>query len=210
MEEAYEVKKLDQPVRWIVEVPGSKSITNRALLIAALTGGKVELNGVLFSDDSRYFLNALKALGFRADIREEQKQVLLTGCGGDIPRSEGEVYVGSAGTAARFLTAMLGVAEGTYVIQASPQMQKRPMRPLFEALLSLGAEIEWMGEEWHLPVRIIGAGYQREHAVSERVSADFAHVCRRTADSYYQPEDGRVLYTDHPENDGRFRCEGPL
>ena len=161
MEEAYEVKKLDQPVRWIVEVPGSKSITNRALLIAALTGGKVELNGVLFSDDSRYFLNALKALGFRADIREEQKQVLLTGCGGDIPRSEGEVYVGSAGTAARFLTAMLGVAEGTYVIQASPQMQKRPMRPLFEALLSLGAEIEWMGEEWHLPVRIIGAGVTR-------------------------------------------------
>ena len=61
MEEAYEVKKLDQPVRWIVEVPGSKSITNRALLIAALTGGKVELNGVLFSDDSRYFLNAIES-----------------------------------------------------------------------------------------------------------------------------------------------------
>ena len=66
--------------------------------------------------------------------------------------------MGSAGTAARFLTAMLGAAEGTFVIQASAQMQKRPMKALFEALLSLGADIEWLGEEWHLPVRITGAG----------------------------------------------------
>ena len=89
---------------------------------------------------------------------------MVAGCGGRIPRRSGEVYVGSAGTAARFLTAMLGAAEGTYVIQASPQMQKRPMRPLFEALLSLGAEVEWLGEPWHLPVRITGAGAAVESA----------------------------------------------
>ncbi len=158
MEEVYEVKKLDRPVHWVTEVPGSKSITNRALLIAALTGGTVTLKGVLFSDDSRCFLGALQSLGVPVEVREEKKQVTVTGCCGRIPRKEGEVYVGSAGTAARFLTAMLGLSEGTYVIQASPQMQKRPMKPVFEALLSLGAEMEWLGEKWHLPVRITGAG----------------------------------------------------
>ena len=170
MEEAYRVKKLDRPVHWVVEVPGSKSITNRALLIAALTGGTVMLDGVLFSDDSRYFLGALQSLGFQVEIREAQKQVAVTGCAGKIPRKEGEVYVGSAGTAARFLTAMLGVSEGTYIIQASEQMCKRPMKPLFEALQTLGARIRWLGEEWHLPVRITGA--------------------RVTADSSRKPEAG--------------------
>lgn len=168
MEEAYRVKKLDRPVHWVVEVPGSKSITNRALLIAALTGGTVKLKGVLFSDDSRYFLRALQSLGFRVEVREEQKQVEVTGCCGRIPRKEGEVYVGSAGTAARFLTAMLGVSEGRYVIQASPQMQKRPMRSLFEALISLGAELEWLGEEWHLPVRITGGGVTAGRTVGKK------------------------------------------
>ena len=164
MRETYTVKKLDRPVHWTVEAPGSKSITNRALLIAALTGGEVTLEGVLFSDDSRYFLSSLETLGFRTEVREACRQVTVQGCGGRIPCKEGEICVGSAGTAARFLTAMLGVSAGTYVIQASPQMQKRPMRPLFEALLSLGAEIEWLGEPWHLPVRITGAGAAVESA----------------------------------------------
>ncbi|MCD8231305.1 MAG: 3-phosphoshikimate 1-carboxyvinyltransferase [Clostridiales bacterium] len=157
MNEIYRVKTLQQPPRWTVEVPGSKSITNRALLMAALADGPVTLNGVLFSDDSRCFLQALKDLGFSLDIRETERQVIVEGCSGRIPKQSGEIYVGSAGTAARFLTAMLGVSAGTYRILASEQMQRRPMRPLFEALFSLGAHIEWMGEIWHLPVRITGA-----------------------------------------------------
>ncbi len=163
----YEVKTLREPPRWTVEVPGSKSITNRALLMAALAADPVTLTGVLFSDDSRYFLQALKDLGFSLDIREEKRQVVVEGCGGKIPRQSGDIYVGSAGTAARFLTAMLGVSAGTYRILASEQMQRRPMRSLFEALLSLGTQIEWMGEEWHLPVRIIGAHCRDEHGTLE-------------------------------------------
>ncbi|MCD8132759.1 MAG: 3-phosphoshikimate 1-carboxyvinyltransferase [Clostridiales bacterium] len=158
MQNTYQVKKVKQPIHWTVEVPGSKSITNRALLLAALTNDEVCLNGVLFSDDSRCFLRSLQSLGFRVDIREENCQVIVKGCGGRIPLSEGEVYVGSAGTAARFLTAMLGVSDGVWRIQASSQMQRRPMKPLFEALLLLGAQIEWLGETWHLPVCITGAG----------------------------------------------------
>lgn len=158
MKEMYEVKRLEKPVQWTVEVPGSKSITNRALLMAALTKGKVKLKGVLFSDDSRCFLGSLQSLGYEVCIEEEKREVQVEGHGGLIPRQEAEIYVGSAGTAARFLTAMLGVAEGTFVIQASDQMKKRPMKPLFEELLTLGAQVEWLGKEWHLPVRITGAG----------------------------------------------------
>ncbi|MCD7864655.1 MAG: 3-phosphoshikimate 1-carboxyvinyltransferase [Clostridiales bacterium] len=166
MQHIYEVRKSEQPVHWTVEVPGSKSITNRALLLAALTNDEVCLDGVLFSDDSRCFLQSLCSLGFKTEVREEISQVTVQGCGGRIPISEGEIYVGSAGTAARFLTAMLGVSDGVWRIQASPQMQRRPMKPLFEALLSLGAKIEWLGETWHLPVCITGAG-QGQRAFGE-------------------------------------------
>ncbi len=158
--EFYEVKRPNKPIHWEVEVPGSKSITNRALLLSALADGQVEMEGVLFSDDSRAFLDALRALGFSVEVSEKDCRVLVQGLGGRIPCSEAEINVGSAGTAARFLTALLGMSDGTYRIQASPQMTKRPMRPLFEALLSLGAQISWLGEEWHLPIDIIGAAGQ--------------------------------------------------
>lgn len=152
----YRVKKLIAPIDWTVTVPGSKSMTNRVLLLAALQKGKIIVDGVLFSDDSRVFLGSLQSLGFDLQIDEEKKQVILEGCGGEIPKEEAEVYVGSAGTAARFLTAMLGCSKGTYVINASEQMKKRPMRPLFELLEQLGAEITYLEEEYFLPIRITG------------------------------------------------------
>ena len=75
MKEQYEVKRLDRPVDWTVDVPGSKSMTNRALLMAALSDGEVKLEGVLFSDDSRHFLESLVSLGFMVDINESEKAV---------------------------------------------------------------------------------------------------------------------------------------
>ncbi len=169
MEEIYQVKHITKPVNWETDVPGSKSITNRALLLAALCGGPVQLNGVLFSDDSRHFLSSLQSLGYEVEIDEPKAVVQVNGNGGVLPAHSGEIHVGSAGTAARFLTAMLGVSEGTFVINASEQMQKRPMQPLFEALLSLGASVEWLGETWHLPVRITGAGAQIRSLEQEAV-----------------------------------------
>ena len=162
MGEQFLVKKIDRPVRWEVEVPGSKSMTNRALLMAALTEGTVELEGVLFSDDSRYFLSSLQSLGFALVIEEKEKRVTVTGCNGAIPKKEAEIYVGSAGTAARFLTAMLGLSDGSYVIQASEQMKKRPMKPLFDLLEGVGAEITYLEEEGFLPIRIRGCRSRRE------------------------------------------------
>lgn len=156
MRSQYLVKKLERPIDWMVTVPGSKSMTNRVLLLAALQQGTITIDGVLFSDDSRVFLSSLQSLGFELQIDEEKKQVILEGCGGRIPKAEAEIYVGSAGTAARFLTAMLGCSEGTYVIQASEQMKKRPMKPLFELLEKLGTQITYLEKEFFLPVQIVG------------------------------------------------------
>ena len=152
----YKVQKLHKPVDWVVEVPGSKSMTNRALLMAALADGTTTLKGVLFSEDSRNFLGSLKSLGFQTKIDENAKIVKVQGCNGTIPVTSGEIYVGSAGTAARFLTAMLAMAEGTFVINASEQMKKRPMKPLFKVLEELGAEIVCLDKEGFLPVQIKG------------------------------------------------------
>lgn len=134
-----------------VTVPGSKSITNRALLIAALADGKSTLKGVLFSDDSRVFLNCLMDLGFEVNIDQDKCEVTVKGCGGIIPKREADIYVGSAGTAARFLTAFLALEGGDYRIDSSEQMRKRPMKPLLDALAELGTDIVYEGEEGFFP-----------------------------------------------------------
>jgi len=135
-----------------IEVPGSKSITNRALLLAALGKGKSTLSGVLFSDDSRHFLQSLVSLGFRVEIDEEHKQVTVYGEGGNIPKKDATINVGSAGTAARFLTAFLGISRCHCRIDASEQMKKRPMKELFNALSSLGSSFSFTEKEDFLPV----------------------------------------------------------
>ena len=156
MTEQYLVKKTDKPINWTVTVPGSKSMTNRALLMAVLSDGETELSGVLFSDDSRYFISALQSLGFETKVDEKGKKVTVKGENGRIPKKEAEIYVGSAGTAARFLTAMLGMSDGIYTIQASEQMKKRPMKDLFLLLKQAGAGIEYLEQEGYLPIKITG------------------------------------------------------
>ena len=150
----YEIKKVKQPHDIITEVPGSKSITNRALLIAALAEGTSILRGVLFSDDSRHFMQALYDLGFPIHVDEENATVTIEGFGGEIPNEEAEVYVGSAGTAARFLTAFLGLSKGKYRLTASEQMKKRPMKELLVALEEMGSEIVYEEEEYCFPFTI--------------------------------------------------------
>lgn len=152
--DTYQVKKIEQPHDIITEVPGSKSITNRALLIAALAEGTSVLHGALFSDDSHHFMQALYDLGFPIHVDEDNKTVTIEGFGGEIPNEEAEVYVGSAGTAARFLTAFLGLSKGKYRLTASEQMKKRPMKELLVALEEMGSEISYEEEEYCFPFTI--------------------------------------------------------
>lgn len=163
----YLVKKLQKSINCEIEVPGSKSITNRALLMAALTEGECRLNGVLFSDDSRHFLTSLIALGYSIQVNEVEGYVVLNGNGGKIPKKNATINVGSAGTAARFLTAILALSDGEYTINSSEQMKKRPMKPLFDALTSMGAEFTFLEREGYLPVKVVGAAYNGGRVAKE-------------------------------------------
>ncbi len=153
-----------------VTVPGSKSITNRALLLATLAQGTSTLRGVLFSDDSRHFLKCVQDLGFETQVDEETKIVTVTGLGGTLPKKEAWQYVGSAGTAARFLTAYLGISEGTFHMDASEQMRKRPMAPLLTSLQELGCEIAYDGAEGYFPFTLKGQGFGKQE-----ISVDIEH-----------------------------------
>lgn len=158
----HKIKERNEDNPLIVSVPGSKSITNRALLLATLAEGESILRDVLFSDDSRHFLSCVRALGFEAEADEVNKIITVKGAGGAVPRREADLYVGSAGTAARFLTAYLGLSEGLYHLDASEQMRKRPMTPLLEALSELGCEIICEGDEGHFPFTLKGHGFGRD------------------------------------------------
>ena len=146
-----------------VSVPGSKSITNRALLLATLAEGESRLEGALFSDDSRHFMKCVETLGFDTMVDEPSGKIRVKGLGGRVPKEQASIYVGSAGTAARFLAAYLGCSKGTYYMDASPQMRKRPMEPLLKALESVGAEINCKEEPGHFPLEIKGKGIRQHH-----------------------------------------------
>lgn len=133
---------IHHPLDATVRVPGSKSLTNRALLIAALAGGKTQLTNALFSDDSKYFANALKTLGFDIQLDEANQSMAITGLGGKIPAQKAELFIGNAGTAARFLSAFLALGNGQYILDGEPRMRERPIGDLIEALHQLGVEAE--------------------------------------------------------------------
>ena len=175
MQELYRVNKLEKRDQIVVQVPGSKSITNRALLLAALSDKKCTLHGVLFSDDSRAFLDSLQRLGFEVSADEEKKNVVIRGTGGRIPNREASIDVRSAGTAARFLTVMLALSGGEYELSASPQMCKRPMEPLLSILKENGVELHFRGDEGHFPFFMKSDGSSmKEVTIDTGVSSQFA------------------------------------
>lgn len=149
--DSYQVRKLNPRKEYLIQVPGSKSITNRAFLLAALSGKKCVLSGVLFSDDTRGFLDCLIQLGFRVEIKEEKQKVTIQGTDGRIPNPEASINVRSAGTAARFLTVALAFAGGNYYLDASEQMRKRPMEPILKILEKLNIKFRFNNKEYHFP-----------------------------------------------------------
>lgn len=168
----YKVKKAADPINATVEVPGSKSITNRALLISALSDGRSFLKKVLFSDDSRVFIKALQDLGFLVAADESTEAATVTGQSKFVSASSGDIYVGSAGTAARFLTALLALSDGRFTIDASEQMRKRPMLPLFEALSRMGADFTFAEKEGFLPVTVKGAFCDENELLTDTAVVD--------------------------------------
>ncbi len=138
------IHPLPHPLNAAVRVPGSKSLTNRALLIASLANGTTHLTNALFSDDSRYFAKALQTLGFDVHLNEANHSITVTGMGGKIPAKKADLFIGNAGTAARFLSAFLTLGHGEYILDGEPRMRERPIGDLVEALEQLGCDIQSM------------------------------------------------------------------
>lgn len=170
--DCYKVTPVTKQSPFSVTVPGSKSITNRALLLAALSDGECILQNALFSSDSRALIAAIQALGISCDADEATKKIKITGCNGSLPNRTATVNAMSAGTAARFLTALLSFCDGTYILDASEQMKKRPMAPLIDALRSIGISITSLEHEGYLPLKISGAQSSLQNTPDLSVSID--------------------------------------
>jgi len=139
--DAVEIAPIMRPPDVVVRVPGSKSLTNRALLLAALASGESTLEHALFSDDTRYMVGALQRLGLDLAIDEPAERIRVAGAGGRWPVAEAELFVGNAGTAMRFLVAALCLGHGKYRIDGTERMRQRPVGDLVDALRQLGARV---------------------------------------------------------------------
>ncbi|MES3024141.1 MAG: 3-phosphoshikimate 1-carboxyvinyltransferase [Pseudomonadota bacterium] len=156
-----------QPVMHVegtVRLPGSKSISNRTLLLAALAGGSTTIRGLLASDDTLVMLGALRSLGVKWDQVDAHTH-LVHGVDGVLPIHEADLFMGNAGTAIRPLTAALAVIGGDYTLHGVARMHERPIGDLVDALNAIGAQIEYTGEAGFPPLRI-----RRGHIHAERMS----------------------------------------
>lgn len=148
------IDPISKPFTATVTPPGSKSLTNRALVLAALTDGKCELTNVLFADDTRVMLDGLQKLGFAVEIDEPSTTVRVTGKSGKIPVSSADLFCGNSGTTIRFLTAMCALGNGPYTLDGIPRMRQRPIRQLVDLLKNLGVRTEYLAEEGFPPIRV--------------------------------------------------------
>ena len=139
-----------------VHLPGSKSISNRVLLLAALSHGTTAVHDLLASDDTRVMLDALRQIGCTVD--ENGTTVHITGLGGRLPQSPAKLFLGNAGTAMRPLTAALALLGGEFELSGVPRMHERPIGDLVDALRQLGCRIDYLGNDGYPPLRLAHAG----------------------------------------------------
>ncbi len=178
---------IPHPLNATVRVPGSKSLTNRALLIASLANGTTHLTNALFSDDSRYFAKALQTLGFGVQLDEVNHSMTVTGLDGKIPAKKAELFIGNAGTAARFLSAFLTLGNGEYTLDGEARMRERPIGDLVDSLSQLGANIQPLqkaesGERICPPVKIIASGLPGgKTTIAGDISSQFLSALLMTA-----------------------------
>ncbi|MHA1684336.1 MAG: 3-phosphoshikimate 1-carboxyvinyltransferase [Promethearchaeota archaeon] len=156
--EYIEIQPLERSFDRELHVPGSKSITNRALIIAALSSGETMLSNVLFSDDTRYMVDALRLLGIEMEVDESNCNIMVHGCGGRISTPGKPIFVGNSGTCMRFLSTLACLGKGEFIIDGNDRMRLRPMIDLIEGLRGLGATIESIPGNGCPPIRIQASG----------------------------------------------------
>jgi 3-phosphoshikimate 1-carboxyvinyltransferase len=158
--DARDALALDLPpiraMRGTIALPGSKSISNRTLLLAALAEGRTVLDGLLVADDTARMREALIKLGVA--LRDEGTRCVVEGCAGRFPQSTAELFLGNAGTAVRPITAALAIQGGDYRVSGVPRMHERPIGDLVDALRHLGCDIRYLGTEGFPPLAIGPSG----------------------------------------------------
>lgn len=138
---AVSIPCVSKPIAGEIRVPGSKSLTNRAVLCAAMAQGRSVLDGVLESEDTIVMIDAWRKLGLRIDWDRDRCQAVIEGCGGQPPIDRGDLFVANSGTSIRFLTAALAATHGEYILDGVPRMRERPIGDLIHGLRHLGADL---------------------------------------------------------------------
>lgn len=142
MDDVYLVKPVTEPVRGSIRPPGSKSLTNRALITAALASGTTKLTGVLASDDTRVMVESLNRLGIPVAHDVENHTMEINGCGGQPPAVKADLWLENSGTSIRFLTAFCALGQGEYRLDGNERMRERPISHLVQSLKLFGVDIE--------------------------------------------------------------------
>jgi 3-phosphoshikimate 1-carboxyvinyltransferase len=181
------------PLDATIRVPGSKSITNRALLIAGLAEGESSLRGPLHSDDTEVMRTALEALGVRIEAGEDVLRV--HGTGARLRAPDTALYTGNSGTSARFLTAAATLGSSPSVVDGNERMRERPIGDLVDALVQLGAKIEFQGRGGCPPLLVRGGGLPGGQAVID-ASHSSQYVSAVLLSSPYAAKDVRLSFVD--------------
>ncbi len=148
----------ESPLNATVTIPGSKSLTNRALIAAALADGTSLLRNILVAEDTLLMIEALRAMGVSIALDADNAVAEVTGCRGQVPAEEAEVFCGNAGTVMRFVAALSALGQGLYSLDGVPRMRERPIGGLVSALQALGAGVEYLEKEGFPPIRVHAQG----------------------------------------------------
>ena len=158
-----EITPVRGPLDASIRPPGSKSLTNRALVCAALARGTSTLSGALDSDDTRVMIDALSKLGIGVEVDLAARTLTVTGCAGQIPAQAAELYVANSGTTVRFLTALVALGQGTFRLDGSARMRERPIQDLLDALAQCGIDARSTSGSGCPPVEIRASGLTGGH-----------------------------------------------
>jgi 3-phosphoshikimate 1-carboxyvinyltransferase len=172
--ETLEMHPVARPLDAIIRPPGSKSLTNRALIVAALAQGPSELRGALDSEDTRVMIEGLRRLGITIEVDSTRGQIQIEGCAGRLPATSADLFVANSGTTIRFLTALTALGHGTYRLDGAPRMRARPIQDLLDALGQVGGDARSETGNGCPPVVVRAAGLRGGRAkVRGDISSQF-------------------------------------
>ena len=197
MTELLEIQPVSVPIRASVRPPGSKSITNRALVCAALAEGTSTLRGALDSEDTRVMIDGLRQLGVEIESKDSGQTLVVTGSGGSPPARQADIFVANSGTTIRFLTAVACLGNGQYSLDGIQRMRERPIKDLVDALQQIGADLDCAGRNGCPPVAIRGKGLQ-------------GGTCTIRGDLSSQFLSGLLMSAPYAQNEVELRVQGTL